>query len=182
MFLRLFEYSDCTHFIHISYKICTDANGLMILLFVEPFGIRMKMFLPVNLANFKKINNMIEKREITHETDGFIFAKDREPYVGGTCQSLLKWKPPDKNSFDFKVLVERYWCLYILPVENKKERVNKKERERYVRVWLWYGIYLSQSIYLYNAGIPKVCKHIYTLWATITKRLSSKVLDRLFLR
>eukprot|EP00041_Stephanoeca_diplocostata_P003909 m.39318 g.39318 ORF g.39318 m.39318 type:complete len:317 (-) comp14706_c0_seq5:826-1776(-) len=72
----------------------------------EPFSIRLKTFLPVSLATFDKINGMIKKQHITHETDGLIFAKDLEPYAAGTCETLLKWKPPNKNSFDFKVRVE----------------------------------------------------------------------------
>lgn len=63
-------------------------------------------FLPVSLTTFDKINGMIKKGHITHETDGLIFAKDHEPYSAGTCETLLKWKPPNKNSFDFKVHVE----------------------------------------------------------------------------
>jgi hypothetical protein len=39
--------------------------------------------------------------QVQHETDGFIFALNNEPYTPGTCNSLLKWKPPELNSFDF---------------------------------------------------------------------------------
>jgi hypothetical protein len=42
----------------------------------------------------------------THvETDGYIFVKNDEPYRHGRCDTLLKWKPADKNSVDFKFKV-----------------------------------------------------------------------------
>ena len=44
---------------------------------------------------------MTDKTKVFHETDGFIFAADDQPYGPGTCTTLLKWKPPELNSFDF---------------------------------------------------------------------------------
>lgn len=73
----------------------------------EPFGIRFKAFLPVTGKNFDRFEKKIAN-EIQHETDGYIFALNTEPYRPGTCSTLLKWKPPDQNTFDFKARVKQH--------------------------------------------------------------------------
>lgn len=40
-------------------------------------------------------------------SDGFIFQSLSTPYVRGTCSMLLKWKPPQQNSIDFRLYVQR---------------------------------------------------------------------------
>lgn len=42
-------------------------------------------------------------RKLSHGNDGIIFTPVRDPYVGGTCPSLLKWKPTNMNSVDFRL-------------------------------------------------------------------------------
>ncbi len=42
---------------------------------------------------------------LPHENDGIIFTPVYSRYcVAGTDSALLKWKPPDKNSVDFRVV------------------------------------------------------------------------------
>ncbi|KAI3640049.1 hypothetical protein MIR68_000927 [Amoeboaphelidium protococcarum] len=39
-----------------------------------------------------------------HENDGLIFTNVNAPYtIGRTCDGMLKWKPADQNSIDFKL-------------------------------------------------------------------------------
>ncbi|RCH86520.1 Dcp1p-Dcp2p decapping enzyme complex alpha subunit, partial [Rhizopus stolonifer] len=41
--------------------------------------------------------------KLKHGNDGLIFTSVDAPYVMGTCDKMLKWKPLNENSIDFKV-------------------------------------------------------------------------------
>ncbi|KAJ3077524.1 Dcp1p-Dcp2p decapping enzyme complex alpha subunit, partial [Quaeritorhiza haematococci] len=43
--------------------------------------------------------------KLKHANDGLIFTPVKLPYFPGTCQKLLKWKPPDMCTVDFKIKV-----------------------------------------------------------------------------
>ncbi|KAL1515643.1 hypothetical protein AB1Y20_002261 [Prymnesium parvum] len=45
-------------------------------------------------------------RKLVHGNDGIIFTPVIDPYIPGTCQTLLKWKPANMNSIDFKLCSE----------------------------------------------------------------------------
>jgi len=40
--------------------------------------------------------------KLKHENDGLIYTKDACPYYPGTCAEILKWKPKDMNTVDFR--------------------------------------------------------------------------------
>jgi mRNA guanylyltransferase len=46
-------------------------------------------------------NEIIPK--LKHGNDGLIFTAVNAPYSMGTCKKMLKWKPLNENSIDFKV-------------------------------------------------------------------------------
>lgn len=62
---------------------------------------------------------------LLHENDGLIFTSAEDPYAVGTCDSILKWKPPSMNSIDFRVDAVRMpdgdykWDLSILESNQK---------------------------------------------------------------
>ncbi|KAF7269068.1 hypothetical protein GWI33_017826 [Rhynchophorus ferrugineus] len=70
---------------------------------IEPFSVRKKEFWPINQAR----NLLGEKfaKSLSHEPDGLIFQPSKEPYVAGRCDMVLKWKPLDMNSVDFRLRV-----------------------------------------------------------------------------
>ena len=37
------------------------------------------------------------------KNDGLIFTVDACPYYPGTCNEIIKWKPPHMNSIDFEM-------------------------------------------------------------------------------
>jgi mRNA guanylyltransferase len=44
-----------------------------------------------------------EKGILLHENDGLIFTIDACPYYPGTCEEIVKWKPPHMNTVDFEL-------------------------------------------------------------------------------
>ena len=65
-----------------------------------PFRIRMKPMYTVEQSYF--VWNEVVK-QLTHESDGLIFTPIHDPYILGPCLKLLKWKPLEFNSADFKI-------------------------------------------------------------------------------
>ncbi|XP_046973688.1 mRNA-capping enzyme-like [Vanessa cardui] len=71
----------------------------------EPFRVGLKHFWDVTITKQLLEDKFI--KTLTHEHDGLIFQPADDPYVAGTCQSVLKWKPSDMNSIDFKLKIVR---------------------------------------------------------------------------
>uniref|UniRef100_A0A8R1I099 mRNA-capping enzyme n=1 Tax=Caenorhabditis japonica TaxID=281687 RepID=A0A8R1I099_CAEJA len=55
------------------------------------------------------------KKCVGHEIDGLIFQPTDRPYETGTCDTVLKWKPPSHNSVDFKLKIEKVCKEGMLP-------------------------------------------------------------------
>ena len=55
----------------------------------------------VELAyGLRKVFQHIEK--LRHGNDGLLFTAVHEPYKIGSCDTMLKWKPPELNTIDFR--------------------------------------------------------------------------------
>nr|XP_022914085.1 mRNA-capping enzyme [Onthophagus taurus] len=72
---------------------------------LEPFSVRKKEFWPITQA----VSLLGEKfaKSLSHEPDGLIFQPSKEPYVTGQCDEVLKWKPLELNSVDFRLKLTR---------------------------------------------------------------------------
>jgi len=71
----------------------------------EPFSVRIKPFWHV--VHSRALIDGKFAKEVSHDTDGLIFQPSNEPYTGGRCDNILKWKPPSLNSVDFKLVIVR---------------------------------------------------------------------------
>ncbi|KAI5165612.1 mRNA guanylyltransferase [Nematocida sp. AWRm78] len=54
--------------------------------------------------------------KLSHENDGLIFTCVNYPYIPGTCEYFLKWKPPHLNSVDFRIrkLSDIFYKLFVI--------------------------------------------------------------------
>jgi len=51
-----------------------------------------------------RMNDVFEEQKLLkHKSDGLIFTSESSPYISGNCNKMLKWKPSNENSIDFKV-------------------------------------------------------------------------------
>ncbi|CDW52813.1 mRNA capping enzyme [Trichuris trichiura] len=84
----------------------------------EPFGIRQKPFFELSCiekvgSNWKPAERLflfefkVLSMDVSHETDGVVLQRVDEPYVGGRCPTVLKWKPSSLNSVDFLLRIEK---------------------------------------------------------------------------
>lgn len=79
---------------------------------LEPFSVRHKMFW--DLTQAKALLGPKFSKTLSHEPDGLIFQPSSEPYVSGRCDEVLKWKPLNMNSVDFRVIITEESGLGIL--------------------------------------------------------------------
>jgi len=59
---------------------------------------------------FLELSFLQSCKQLGVPSDGFIFQNMHSPYVRGTCETLLKWKPQSCNSVDFKLMVQFMNC------------------------------------------------------------------------
>lgn len=55
------------------------------------------------ITNLKNLSNLLKDLSTSHAVDGLIFTPIALPIQTGTQHSLIKWKMPDKHTFDFEV-------------------------------------------------------------------------------
>ncbi|KAI7889738.1 mRNA capping enzyme, catalytic domain-containing protein [Mucor mucedo] len=82
---------------------------------IHPFNVRMRTQTdPSNLPPFTVELKKMERSyglhlvfeqipKLKHKSDGIIWTPVKYPYTSGTCEKLLKWKPPELNTVDFRI-------------------------------------------------------------------------------
>ncbi|XP_074103361.1 RNA guanylyltransferase and 5'-phosphatase mRNA capping enzyme [Cotesia typhae] len=81
----------------------------------EPFSVRLKQF--YDIAHTGSLLSEKFAKQLGHQPDGLIFQPAKDPYIPGTCDSVLKWKPLSLNSVDFKLKIVTDSGLGILPTK-----------------------------------------------------------------
>lgn len=113
---------------------------------LEPFSIRRKEFW--GLTQAASLLGAKFAAELSHEPDGLIFQPSKEPYVPGTCQEVLKWKPLDMNSVDFRL------------------RIGKKQGQ---------GLVQSKVAYLYVGGMDAPFAQMR--WTKQIAKMDNKIIE-----
>ncbi|KAI0233028.1 hypothetical protein L0F63_003996 [Massospora cicadina] len=71
--------------------------------FVPPLEIQAKV-MELSYGMIHILKDQVPR--LKHRSDGLIFTSVQAFYVPGTCNTMLKWKPPNENSVDFKLKIE----------------------------------------------------------------------------
>uniref|UniRef100_A0A0N4Z0I5 mRNA-capping enzyme n=1 Tax=Parastrongyloides trichosuri TaxID=131310 RepID=A0A0N4Z0I5_PARTI len=71
----------------------------------EEISVRWKQF--YELSAVPKLFEPKFYKTLGHEIDGLIFQPVKYPYVGGRFDKILKWKPPEQSSIDFKLHIKK---------------------------------------------------------------------------
>ncbi|KAM9840634.1 mRNA-capping enzyme isoform 2-T2 [Aulostomus maculatus] len=70
----------------------------------EPFSVRNKPFFDIHAT--RKLLEGSFTSQVSHEVDGLIFQPNGR-YKAGRCDDILKWKPPNLNSVDFRLKITK---------------------------------------------------------------------------
>ncbi|KAL6939404.1 Dcp1p-Dcp2p decapping enzyme complex alpha subunit [Hanseniaspora osmophila] len=96
-----------------------------------PFKLSMKQM--IFSYDIPKVVKMLPT--LPHISDGLIFTPVNKPYVIGTKDSaLLKWKPEDENTVDFKLILN-------IPrvIENSRNWYYNYDTKPMFELWVWKG-------------------------------------------
>lgn len=78
----------------------------------EPFSVRAKPFFDIHAS--RKLLEGSFTAQVSHEVDGLIFQPCGR-YKPGRCDDILKWKPPNLNSVDFRLKITKVGGEGLLP-------------------------------------------------------------------
>ncbi|CAB3231409.1 unnamed protein product [Arctia plantaginis] len=92
----------------------------------EPFSVRLKQFWELPMS--RQLLGEKFAKQLLHEPDGLIFQPAKEPYVPGPCEDVLKWKPSNMNSVDFRLRIVTESGMGLLPTKVGKLFVGKPEK------------------------------------------------------
>ncbi|KAM9354055.1 mRNA-capping enzyme [Pholidichthys leucotaenia] len=159
----------------------------------EPFSVRHKPFFDIHAS--RKLLEGSFTSQVSHEVDGLIFQPCGR-YKPGRCDDILKWKPPNLNSVDFRLkitrvggeglLTETHGFLYVGNCENPfaKIKVTKELRQYDNKIiectfsnnsWVFMRQRVDKSFpNSYNTAMA-VCKSIQE---PVTKEILLEYLDR----
>lgn len=101
---------------------------------VFPFKLDFK-----NMTQSFKLSKVFrELKNLTHVSDGLILTCCETPYVVGTDHTLLKWKPSEENTIDFKIqLVFSKYTDADLPDHHPNKVYTDYDSRPQFKLWVW---------------------------------------------
>lgn len=101
-----------------------------------------------NMTQPFKIDKIFkEMKNLTYVSDGLVLTCCETPYTPGTDQTLLKWKPAEENTIDFKVKLE--FTRYMdeeLPKHDPNREYPDYDSKPEFGLWVWKGGQDEESI------------------------------------
>ncbi|KAK9449700.1 mRNA capping enzyme, catalytic domain-containing protein [Limtongia smithiae] len=77
--------------------------------------------------------------KLKHGCDGLIFTSRSEPYIFGTDDKILKWKPADENSIDFKLFLHFPTYTDPTPPPNEEATYTDYDVQPITTLSIWTG-------------------------------------------
>ncbi|KAF6732248.1 mRNA-capping enzyme [Oryzias melastigma] len=159
----------------------------------EPFSVRNKPFFDIHAS--RKLLEGSFTSQVSHEVDGLIFQPCGR-YKAGRCDDILKWKPPNLNSVDFRLKITKvggeglltqtvgllYVCNYDMPFAKMKATKELKQYDNKIiectfanNTWVFMRQRVDKSFPNSYDTAMAVCKSIQE---PVTKEILLEYLDR----
>ncbi|VDI13044.1 mRNA-capping enzyme [Mytilus galloprovincialis] len=154
----------------------------------EPFSVRLKPFWDVSVC--RKVLDGSFASQVSHEVDGLVFQPVPDPYCPGRCMEVLKWKPPELNSIDFKLkiakenkpgmLPETKGYLYVLgqdnPLAEMKYTKDLKEMDGKIIECSFDGQHWKFMRQRTDKSFPNSIKTAQGVWGSIQSPVTKDIL------
>ncbi|KAE8286682.1 mRNA-capping enzyme Polynucleotide 5'-triphosphatase [Larimichthys crocea] len=159
----------------------------------EPFSVRNKPFFDIHAS--RKLLEGSFTSQVSHEVDGLIFQPCGR-YKAGRCDDILKWKPPNLNSVDFRLKITKvggeglipqtvgllYVGSYDMPFANMKASKELKQYDNKIiectfanNTWVFMRQRVDKSFPNSYDTAMAVCKSIRE---PVTKEILLEYVDR----
>ncbi|KAG7509122.1 mRNA-capping enzyme [Solea senegalensis] len=159
----------------------------------EPYSVRNKPFFDIQAS--RKLLEGSFTSQVSHEVDGLIFQPCGR-YKAGRCDDILKWKPPNLNSVDFRLKITKvggeglltqtvgllYVGSYDRPFANMKATKELKQYDNKIiectfanNTWVFMRQRVDKSFPNSYDTAMAVCKSIQE---PVTKEILLEFLDR----